>query len=173
MEVRRPCRVESLYEEVAVIDQPALETVTLAPDRKARRRVLLAGLLWFLDHWVVVFTLSFGIFVLVPFLAPVFMHIGWTMPASAIYTAYSTQCHQMAQRSFFLFGPQPMYNVSQLPIPMTNNGAADMLALRAFIGNADLGWKVAWSDRMVYMHTSLWFAGAVFGSLRHRRRILL
>ena len=118
-----------------MIDQPALETVTVAPDRKVRRRVLLACLLWLLDHWVVVFTLSFGIFVVVPFLAPVFMHIGWTMAADAIYTVYSTQCHQMAQRSFFLFGPQPMYNISQLPIQLTDDQTANMLALRAFVGH--------------------------------------
>src|SRR5262249_1243675 len=81
------------------------------------------------------------------------------------------QCHQMAQRSFFLFGPQPMYNIAQLPVSMTGNGAADMLALRAFIGNAGLGWKVAWSDRMVYMYGGMWLTGAVFGFMRHRRLI--
>jgi len=140
-------------------------------DRTTARRALYS-LLWLLDHWVLVFLVGFGIYVILPFCAPIFMHAGWTGLAQLVYTVYSTQCHQMAQRSFFLFGPQPMYNIAQLPIPMTNNGAADMLALRAFIGNADLGWKVAWSDRMVYMHTSLWLAGAVFGILHHRRRIL-
>lgn len=32
---------------------------------------------------------------------------------------------------------------------------ADPLILRQFIGNAQMGWKVAWSDRMVSMYTSL------------------
>ncbi|MHB8748110.1 MAG: DUF2085 domain-containing protein [Aggregatilineales bacterium] len=77
----------------------------------------------------------------------------------------------MAQRSFFLFGPQPMYSIAQLPVLMTNDDSANLLALRAFVGNADLGWKVAWSDRMVAMYGSLWLAAIVFGLLHHRRNI--
>lgn len=152
-----------------MIDQPTLET---APrEHKAGRRVLFDRLLWLLDHWVLVFTLFFGVFVFLPFLAPIFMRIGWTGPAGLIYTIYSTQCHQMAQRSFFLFGPQPMYNISQLPVQMTSDEVANLLALRGFIGNADLGWKVAWSDRMVSMYSSMWLSGAAFGFLRHRQTI--
>src|SRR5258706_6826235 len=139
-------------------------------DRRTARRVSY-GLLRLLDHWVLIFVVCFGVLLLLPFLAPVFMHAGWDGPAQLIYAIYSTQCHQMAQRSFFLFGPQPMYNIAQLPVPSTGNGATDMLALRAFIGNADLGWKVAWSDRMVYMYGGVWLTAAVFGFLRHRRTI--
>src|SRR5258708_28378673 len=90
------------------------------PDRTTARRVMVM-LLWLLDHWVLVFLVFFGIFVILPFLAPIFMHVGWTELAQVVYTAYSTQCHQMAQRSFFLFGPQPMYNIPQLPIPITRD----------------------------------------------------
>ena len=55
---------------------------------------------------------------LLPFLAPVFMEAGWTPLARGIYTAYSALCHQMAQRSFFLFGPLgfQMYEIAQLPV---------------------------------------------------------
>jgi uncharacterized membrane protein len=81
------------------------------------------------------------------------MRLGWGEPARAIYAVYSTQCHQMAQRSFFLFGPKAMYSAVELG---TLAGVAnDPLALRAFTGSAELGWKVAWSDRMVSMYTSL------------------
>ena len=127
------------------------QIVTAATARRDRimlRRALYA-FWWLLDHWVTVFLVGFGVFLILPFLAPVFMHAGWDKPAQLIYFIYSTQCHQMAQRSFFLFGPQPMYNIAQLPIPVTGDSAADMLAFRAFIGNANRGWKVAWSDRMV------------------------
>src|SRR5207249_3738719 len=84
---------------------------------------------------------------------------------------YSFLCHQMAQRSFFLFGAQPMYNLNQLPITLTNNEVANMQAMRDFIGSPALGWKVAWSDRMVSMYGGIWLAGMVFGLLRHRRNI--
>ena len=74
----------------------------------------------------------------------------------------------MAQRSFFLFGAQPMYAVSQLPITIASGQADDMIALRAFIGNDDLGWKVAWSDRMVYIYGSFWLAGLLFSFVHAR-----
>src|SRR5258707_8389396 len=134
---------ESLMSDPMTIAAPARR------DRATARRISY-GLMWLLDHWMLVFLAFFGICLLLPFFAPIFMHAGWDGPAQLIYAVYSTQCHQMAQRSFFLFGSQPMYNIAQLPIPMTGNGATDMLALRAFIGNPDLGWKVASSDRMVY-----------------------
>src|SRR5258706_11511699 len=84
-------------------------------------RRLSCGLLWILDHWLLLFFLLFGVWWLVPFFAPIFMRIGWTTPAQVIYLVYSTQCHQMAQRSIFLFGQQPMYNIAQLPVAMTDN----------------------------------------------------
>ena len=44
----------------------------------------------------------------------------------------------------------------------------DPLALRAFIGSAELGWKVAWSDRMVSLYTSVFVFGLVARLLRRR-----
>ncbi len=52
-------------------------------------------------HWLVIFVLLFGIFNVLPFLAPIAMRLGWTSGGEAIYAIYSTMCHQMAQRSFF------------------------------------------------------------------------
>lgn len=129
------------------------------------------ALLWFFDRWVLVFTLFFGLINVLPFLAPVFMRLNWTLPANVIYTLYSLMCHQMAQRSFFLFGQQPMYNLIEFPLSLTGNTTTDMTMLRLFVGDPDFGWKVAWSDRMVYMYGAIWLAGMVFGWLRHRRRI--
>ena len=129
------------------------------------------ALLWFLDHWVLVFALFFGLINVLPFLAPVLMRLNWTAPASLIYTLYSPLCHQMTQRSFFLFGQEPMYNLAELPLSLTGNTTTDMTALRSFLGNPNFGWKVAWSDRMVYMYGAIWLAGMVFGRLRRHRTI--
>lgn len=35
--------------------------------------------------------------------------------------------------------------------------------LRQFTGNPQMGWKIAWSDRMVAMFTSLWVFGLLWG----------
>lgn len=106
-----------------------------------------------------------------PFLAPVFMRLGWETPGRAIYFAYSFLCHQMAQRSFFLFGPKlfQMYNIADLPVKVSGlNQLGQVLALRNFIGNDQLGWKVAWSDRMVSMYTAPLLVAIVFAFLRRR-----
>ncbi len=145
--------------------------VTSAHQERHFARSVVRGSLWLSDHWVTVCIILLGIFVITPFLAPVFMALGWTGLGQAIYFAYSMLCHQMAQRSFFLFGPHPMYNIAQLPVAMTGDDVTNTFALRNFIGNADLGWKVAWSDRMVYMFGATWIAAMIFGILRQRRVI--
>ena len=48
----------------------------------------------------------------------------------------------------------------------------DPSVLRQFIGQATWGWKVAWSDRMVFMYTTLLLWGAVFWLLKKRLKPL-
>ncbi|QPC83112.1 DUF2085 domain-containing protein [Phototrophicus methaneseepsis] len=126
---------------------------------------------WCLERWVLLFCLLFALMNLLPFMAPIFMQLGWTVPARVIYIIYSPLCHQMAQRSFFLFGEQAMYNIAELPVPISGNTVSDMVALRSFIGNPDMGWKVAWSDRMVYMYGAVLLVSIAYVLLRHRRPI--
>src|SRR5260370_42571320 len=76
---------------------------------------LVKGSTWLFEHWLAIFLVLLSVYWITPFFAPIFMHWGWTKAADLIYTIYSTQCHQMAQRSFFLFGAKPMYNIDQLP----------------------------------------------------------
>jgi uncharacterized membrane protein len=124
--------------------------------------------------WLTFLVVGLGIFDGLPFLAPVFMHIGWDVPGRAIYFVYSFLCHQMAQRSFFLFGPNgfQMYNINVLPINLNGlSEGAGILAFRGFIGNPQVGWKVAWSDRMVSMYASPLLATIVYGLLRIRIRV--
>ncbi|MCC6611902.1 MAG: DUF2085 domain-containing protein [Anaerolineae bacterium] len=125
---------------------------------------------WTFQHWLALFIVLFGLFNLLPFLAPVAAKFGFSPAADAIYTMYAPLCHQMAQRSFFLFGDQLMYDPQQLPLGLTDNLTANMLALKGFDGNAAIGWKVAWSDRMVYMYGATWFAAVIYAvASRHRR----
>ncbi len=98
--------------------------------------------------------IGYGIWVLTPFLAPVFMKIGWRDAAEGIYLLYSVFCHQLPQRSFFLFGEKTMYSLAE--IQQVWNVSGDPLSLRQFIGNPQTGWKVAWSDRMVAFYTAIW-----------------
>ena len=115
-------------------------------------------------HWLLIINLLIALWVGLPWLAPVFMHWGWTSAGKAVYLIYSFQCHQLPERSYFLFGRQTMYSLAETQAAwqtMTNP-----LILRQFIGNPEMGWKVAWSDRMVSMYTSILFAGLLYGLVR-------
>jgi uncharacterized membrane protein len=120
----------------------------------------------YLPTWLAWLIGGLALFNGLPFLAPLFMKLGWTIPAQAIYFTYGFLCHQMAQRSFFLFGPQgfQMYGVDQFPVE--GNAYSIALALRAFTGNPELGWKVAWSDRMVSTYGSPLLAALLYAGLR-------
>jgi uncharacterized membrane protein len=115
-------------------------------------------------HWLLWFGLVFGLFVLLPFLAPVLMHLGWESAGNAIYQIYSLLCHQLPERSFFFFGPKISYSLSEIQTAWQNTN--NPMVLRQFTGSAALGWKVAWSDRMVAMYASLWLFGLLWRPLR-------
>jgi uncharacterized membrane protein len=124
------------------------------------------ALYWMSRRWLLVVTLIIGIWVGLPWLAPVFMARGWNNAGSAIQLLYAVQCHQLPQRSFFLFGEKPMYALSQIQNVWGNSN--NPLVLRQFIGNSQMGWKVAWSDRMVYMYSSPILWGLLYWPLRKR-----
>jgi uncharacterized membrane protein len=134
------------------------------PVRRSERFVY-----WLSRHWLLAFNLVWGAFVIAPWLAPILMKVGATGPANAVYFVYQFFCHQLPQRSFFLFGSQPMYSLSEIGAVWPSS---DPNVLRQFVGDAAFGWKVAYSDRMVSMYTAFWFASMAFALIRHRLRPL-
>ena len=124
----------------------------------------------FARHWMIIFNLLIAVWVGLPWLAPVFLHWGWGSAANAVYSFYAFQCHQLPERSFFLFGPKLMYSL--VKIQSTWQNTTDPSVLRQWIGNVDMGWKVAWSDRMVSMYTSLFLVGLIYAFGRKRIRPL-
>ena len=123
-------------------------------------------LLFTSSRWIWFFGFIFGMYVGLPFLAPVLMQLGWTGGGEAIYFIYSFLCHQLPERSFFFFGPKAMYSLGEIQSAWTQT--LDPFILRQFIGSPDMGWKVAWSDRMVSMYTSIWVFGLIWWPLRKR-----
>ncbi len=128
------------------------------------------GQVWLSRHWLLTVNVLLALYTGLPWLAPVFMQLGWTGAGRLIYLIYSTQCHQLPERSFFLFGPQLMYSLSEIQAVWQNT--ANPLILRQFVGNAEIGWKVAWSDRMVSLFTGLLAAGLLYAVFRRRLRPL-
>ena len=92
------------------------------------------------------------------------------MPGKVIYWVYSFLCHQLPERSYFLFGPKISYTIPEIQAVWLNT--TDISVLREFIGNPQMGWKVAWSDRMVSMFTSLWLFGMLWGLFKRKIKTL-
>ena len=128
------------------------------------------ALYWFSRRWLLAFTIILIVFNGLPFLAPIFMEQGWDRAGNTIYLIYSVLCHQMPQRSFFLFGSSPMIPLETVQTIWQDT--ANPLVLRQFVGDTAVGWKVAWSDRMVYMYTSPLLFGLAFWPLRRRLKPL-
>lgn len=121
-------------------------------------------------HWYALFLTVYGIWVFTPFLAPVFMRFGASEAGKIVYDIYALFCHQLPQRSFFLFGEKTMYSLDEIQRVWHN--AINPVVLRQFIGNEVMGWKVAWSDRMIALYTSIWFFGLLWYPLRWKMKPL-
>ena len=131
--------------------------------------------MWLSNHWLAAVNLIICLYVGLPFLAPVLMKAGATIPAQVIYTAYSPLCHQLGFRSFFLFGEQPYYPRIAAGVPDVKNfGLAtginenDLLAARAFIGNDQLGYKVAVCERDVAIYLAILAFGLLYAATGRR-----
>lgn len=126
--------------------------------------------LWFSKYYLFVFSALLLLYAGLPLVAPVLMKQGYERPAKWIYTTYRFVCHQLAYRSFFLFGEQPVYPRELAHVrgyrtyeEVTGNRAEDLTAAVAFVGNGELGYKVALCQRDMAIYTSLLLMGIFFG----------
>ncbi|NPV76736.1 MAG: DUF2085 domain-containing protein [Anaerolineae bacterium] len=134
---------------------------------------------WLSNHYMFIFNLLVLFYVGLPFLAPVLMKLALPGPAKAIYTLYSPLCHQLAFRSFFLFGEQFYYprvlaNLSGLISyeKITGQEVINLLAARSFIGNETMGYKVALCQRDVAIYGAILIFGLIFVLARRRIKSL-
>jgi uncharacterized membrane protein len=124
-------------------------------------------------HWLLYTNLVLFIFIGLPFLAPALLHFGVEGPARLIYAVYSLTCHQLAYRSWFLFGAQPSYTVGQLQQYLgVNNPPTDILFWRDFIGNPQLGYKMTFCERDIAIYGSALIAGLIYSLVRNRTKPL-
>jgi uncharacterized membrane protein len=98
------------------------------------------------------------------------MQIGWSGAGKALYLFYSFFCHQLPERSFFLFGDKLMYSLAEVQAAWQDS--INPFILRKFIGNAEMGWKVAWSDRMISFYGGIWLFALLWMPFRRKVRPL-
>jgi len=123
--------------------------------------------LWIHNHWLWLFGALIGAWVLLPWLAPVLMWLGFPAGGEAIYRGYTVFCHQLPERSYFLFGPKTMYSFGDINQVWQYS---NILELRKFTGTPNMGYKVAWSDRMVSFYTPLFIGFVLMGFSRWKNR---
>jgi uncharacterized membrane protein len=114
-------------------------------------------------HWLALMNLFWGLYVVLPLLAPVMMDAGWTLPAKAIYTIYRPACHQRPERSYFYGGPEFIYTKEELEA-----AGVDVHPLARDIGNETVGWKVAFCERDVAIYGTIFLIGLVYAVVRKR-----
>ncbi len=156
-----------------------IDQVNLSVDQKQRDAPQVWGAAdsfarWLSHHYLASFNTFVFLYVGLSFMAPIFLKIGATGPANILYRIYGTVCHQLAFRSFFLFGEQPAYPRAAAGVTnLITYGKAigdeqDLIAARNFHGNPLVGFKVALCERDVFIYTGLLLFGLLFGLVRRR-----
>ena len=120
-------------------------------------------------HWLGALNVIFLVYVGMPFLAPVFMEAGATLPARVIYTVYVPLCHQLPERSYFLYGDATVYDIDELPPEVAEAGP---LGRRSFIGDEQYGYKMALCERDLAIYGSMFVMGVIFALRRQSMRQL-
>lgn len=136
--------------------------------------------LWFSKHYLALINIILALYVGLPMLAPVMMKLGQVEQANTIYGLYRPLCHQLAYRSFFLFGEQAYY---PLEVPagsnrltysqISGNPVENMQLASEFVGNERAGYKIALCQRDVAIYGSLLLFGIVFALTGRKFKPLL
>lgn len=124
---------------------------------------------WIARHYMAFFNSIVLLYFSLPLLAPVLMQAGITPPARIIYSLYGTTCHQLAFRSWFLFGEQSVYPRAAAGLDdlmsyeqATGYHSEDLVSARSFIGDQAAGYKVALCQRDMAIYGSILLFGLIF-----------
>ncbi len=163
---------EPSTEEILAEVERRRQLARSAPDEHTRRVVIALdrAVFWLTRHWAAILNVIALVYVGLPFVAPALMLVGAERAARVIHLAYSPMCHQLPQRSWYLFGPQPAYSVSELMSLVGEEELAGRWS-RSFIGNSSVGYKVALCQRDVDIYGTICAAGLLYSVLRRRMRI--
>jgi len=118
-------------------------------------------------HWLLLANLMLALYIGLPTLAPILEQTGHLRGANLLYLLFRPLCHQLPERSFFLFGPQAVYSYEQLSALL--QGAA---VPQRYTGAPGIGFKIAICQRDVGIYGAMLLAGLLFAGLRHRLKPL-
>jgi len=157
-----------------------LETMDIAAHQKRLERgnsfTFVDRIFYWLSHrYMIVFNLFAFLYAGLAFLAPVLSANGNALPANMIYNVYGRMCHQLAYRSWFLFGDQAAYPREAAEInrlitfeDATGIDPENTETAISFRGNQALGFKVALCQRDIAIYGAIFLFGLVFALTKRR-----
>jgi uncharacterized membrane protein len=138
-----------------------------ASKRAARLSVVVNRLVYAVaQHWLLIANTVIALLVALPTLPPVLMVAGHPSAARLIYTLFAASCHQLPERSFFLFGPQLTYTLQELERLFGSD------VQPRYVGGPALGYKMAVCERDISLYLAVLLAGLAFALVRRRLRPL-
>ena len=120
-------------------------------------------------HWRFSANLIAGVILGLGVLAPILMALELTEAGQAVYGFLAPHNHQLPQRSYFLFGQAgrlQTYSLEQLL-----SWGADPNRLQAFVGNPEIGFKMALNHRMTAIFIAIFGGGISWGLAGGRPRL--
>ncbi len=133
---------------------------------------------WFSKYYMLVILFVLFLYVSLPFAAPIAMKYDKPGIANPIYSAYRLVCHELAFRSWFLFGDQPAYpreaanfkedewlTYEEVTGSSSANNAGEIWDASRFTGaelNGEIGYKVALCQRCLAIYGMLFLFGLLF-----------
>ncbi|GAP62069.1 hypothetical protein ARMA_0492 [Ardenticatena maritima] len=135
--------------------------------------MLQTGVYWIARHWLLLFNGFWALFLGGIFLTPLLMVAGFERTANVLYTLYGSTCHQLPDRSYFFGGEMraffSTYDLATLIAHGAN--ATNELTLRAFRGDAVLGYKTAVGFRCIAEYSGVLGMGLLYALVRHWKRL--
>ena len=123
------------------------------------------GIPWLGRHWLLVVNLAMVLFIGGTLLPPLLMYVGLEGPARIAYTLYGLNCHQLPERSYFIFGPNGVNTYSFEQVIALGGNPNN---LRSFVGNAEVGFKLGMAQRNTAIFTTFFLAGLAYALVRKR-----
>lgn len=121
-------------------------------------------------HWLTLFLVGWGWFILLPLAAPWLAMHGQERLSDLIYVAYRPACHQLPHRSWFLGGPRHSYEWETLRARLGIEGDEYQLFHKP-VRDPRVGYQMAYCQRDAATHTAVWLSGIGYGLLRRRRAV--
>lgn len=122
-------------------------------------------------RWLIFFNLLVALYLAVPVAAPLLMHSGHTRAGQLVYLIFRPQCHQLPERSLFLFGEKTIYSLKELDAAGVLPGTAPY-ERATFVGDERFGYKIAFCERDVAIWGAILLTGLLFGLMGRRWRAL-